>query len=354
MPSGPARSNRVAIVGASSLRGKELKLLLEERNFPAGEIVLLDEPALAGTLTEAGGEPTFIRALEEDSFEGARFIFFTGSQQDAVRNWQAARRSGAAVIDLTGALAASGESTSWIPSLATLLLPRPGANAGRDASKSPAAAKAVAYSSPGSGVIVACSLAAALSKLSPLRTVLLLFPPVSERDQAGVDELEAQTTNLLSFRPIVQPVFDAQVAFNLLASYGQESKPTLAEVRASIAKDVAEYLAGRAPAPAIQLIQAPVFYGYAFAAYAEFAAPLPPEQLAAAFGNLGVKLAAPDDPAPTNVSVAGESEIHLARIEPDPNVPAGLWIWGVADNLRLAVVNAVRIAEELVAQPPVQ
>jgi aspartate-semialdehyde dehydrogenase len=357
MPAGPAKSTRVAIVGASSLRGKELKLVLEERNFPASDIVLLDEPALAGTLTEAAGEPTFIRALSKDSFEDARFVFFAGSQQDAVRNWPAAQRSGATVIDLSGALAASGESTSWIPLLDTVLLPRPGLNAAKaaaDGGGSGGARKSVAYSSPGSGVIIACTLAAALAKFSPLRTVLLLFPPVSERDQAGVDELEAQTTNLLSFRPIVQPIFDAQVAFNLLAGYGPESKPTFAEVRNSIAKDVSEYLAGRARAPAVQLVQAPVFYGYAFTAYAEFAAPQPSEQLQAAFSNLGVKVDAPDDPAPTNVTVAGESEIHLARIEPDPNVAAGAWIWGVADNLRLAVVNAVRIAEELVAEPPVQ
>jgi aspartate-semialdehyde dehydrogenase len=352
MPSGSAKSKRVAIVGASSLRGKELKLVLEERNFPADDIVLLDEPALAGTLTEAAGEPTFIRALEEDSFEDARFVFFTGSQQDAARNWPAAQRSGATVIDLSGALAASGESTSWIPLLDTALLPQPGLNVAKAAAG--AARKTVAYSSPGSGVIIACTLAAALAKFSPQRTVLLLFPPVSERDQAAVDELEAQTTNLLSFRPIVQPVFDAQVAFNLLAGYGPESKPTFAEVRNSIAKDVSEYLAGRVQAPAIQLVQAPVFYGYAFSAYAEFASPQPSEQLQAAFSNLGVKVGAAEDPPPTNVTVAGESEIHLARIEPDPNLAAAQWIWGVADNLRLAVVNAVRIAEELVAEPPVQ
>ncbi len=353
MPSGPSKSTRVAIVGASSLRGKELNLVLEERNFPAGDIVLLDEPALAGTLTAAGGEPTFIRALSEDSFEDARFVFFAGSQQDAVQNWPAAQRSGATVIDLSGALAASGESTSWIPLLDTVLLPRPGLNAAKTRAND-GSRKSVAYSSPGSGVIIASTLAAALAKFLPLRTMLLLFPPVSERDQAGVDELEAQTTNLLSFRPIVQPVFDAQVAFNLLAGYGPETTPSFAEVRDSIAKDVAEYLAGRAQAPAIQLVQAPVFYGYAFAAYAEFASPQPSEQLQTAFSNLGVKVDAPDDPAPTNVTVAGESEIHLARIEPDPNVAPGVWIWGVADNLRLAVVNAVRIAEELVAEPPVQ
>jgi len=357
MPSGHERSNRVAIVGASSLRGKELKLVLEERNFPASDIVLLDEPVVAGTLTEAGGEPTFIRALDEESFEGARFAFFAGSQMDAEQNWKAAQRSGAIVIDLTGALAASGQSTSWIPALSTVLLPHPGSYAtGGAAPGSHAANRATSnsYSSPGSGVIVACTVAAALSKLSPMRTVLLLFPPVSERDQAGVDELESQTANLLSFRPIAQPVFDAQVAFNLLAGYGEECKPTLAELRAAIARDTSDYLAGRVAVPALQLVQAPVFYGYAVAAYAEFASPPQREQLEAAFASLGVKVGVAGDPAPTNVSVAGENEIHIARVEPDPSVAGGVWIWGVADNLRLAAVNAVRIAEELVAKPAVQ
>jgi aspartate-semialdehyde dehydrogenase len=357
MPSGHELSNRVAIVGASSLRGKELKLVLEERNFPASDIVLLDEPVVAGTLTEAGGEPTFIRALDEESFEGARFAFFAGSQMDAEQNWKAAQRCGATVIDLTGTLAASGQSTSWIPALSTVLLPHPGSHATEGAAPGSHAANRAtsnSYSSPGSGVIVACTVAAALSKLSPMRTVLLLFPPVSERDQAGVDELESQTANLLSFRPIAQPVFDAQVAFNLLAGYGEESKPTLAELRAAIARDTSEYLAGRVAVPALQLVQAPVFYGYAIAAYAEFGSPPHREQLEAAFASLGVKVGVAGDPAPTNVSVAGENEIHIARVEPDPSVAGGVWIWGVADNLRLAAVNAVRIAEELVAKPAVQ
>jgi len=83
MPSGRSKSHRVAIVGASSLRGKELKQVLEDRHFPASDIVLLDESVLAGTLTEAAGEPTFIRALDKESFENARFAFFAGAAQAA-------------------------------------------------------------------------------------------------------------------------------------------------------------------------------------------------------------------------------------------------------------------------------
>ena len=87
----------------------------------------------------------------------------------------------------------------------------------------------------------------------------------------------------------------------------------------------------------------------ALCAASQFASAPPAGQLEAALANLGVKVAAAGDPAPTNVSVAGESEIQLAEIKSDPNVANGVWLWGVADNLRLAATNAVRIAEELTA-----
>ena len=349
MPSGLGVLHRVAIVGASSLLGKELKQVLEDRNFPASDIILVDESVMAGTLTEAAGEPTFIRALEEDSFEGARFVFFAGTPADAERNWRTAQSAGATVIDLTGALSAASDRSGtimWIPSLGPALPP---------ANAPVASSTALAYLSPAAPVIIACALAAGFAKHEPQRIVLLLFPPVSDRDQAGIEELESQTASLLSFREIDRTVFDEQVAFNLLARYGEASKPRIEDFRAAVARDVVRYLAGRAPVPAIQLVQAPVFYGYAFAAYADLRSPATAESLGrleAAFSGLGFKVAGPDDVSPTNVSVAGESEIHLARIEPDPSVPNGAWIWGAVDNLRLRATNAVGIAEELVAKLP--
>src|SRR5579864_2790250 len=184
MPSGPQNANRVAIVGASSLRGKELKLVLEERNFPTGDVILLDESVMAGTLTEAAGEPTFIRALEEDSFEHANFVFFAGTAADAERNWQAARKAGATVIDLTGALAVSGssdDSTPWIPSLDSILPPH-------FSSPTNGSPHSAAYSSPSAPTIIACTVAAVLGVFHSRDVAMLLFPPVSERDLPGVEE----------------------------------------------------------------------------------------------------------------------------------------------------------------------
>jgi len=343
MPSKSGNSYRVAIVGASSLLGKELKQILEDRRFPAIDVELLDTSVMAGTLTEAAGEPTFIRAIDEDSFEGVRFAFFTGSAADTGQNWRAAQRAGATVIDLTGCPAVS-PSTAWIPALTAVLPPSSRNGTGT--------AQNYAISSPSAGVMIACTLAAGLAQFHPLRTIALLFPPVSDRDQAGIDELESQTASLLSFREIGRQVFDAQVAFNLLAQYGTASKPTLADIRTAIAREVAAYLDGRVPVPAIQLLQAPVFYGYAFAAYADLGSnTASPEAMSASFAGVGAKISGPDDPSPDNVSVAGESHIHLGPIAADPNIAGGVWLWGVADHLRLAAANAVRIAEELIATP---
>jgi aspartate-semialdehyde dehydrogenase len=343
MPLKSGNSYRVAIVGASSLLGKELKQVLEDRRFPAIDVQLLDTSVMPGTLTEAGGEPTFIRSVDEDSFEGARFAFFAGSAADTEQNWRAAQRAGATVIDLTGCAAVS-PSTAWIPAL-TSVLPPPSRNGSRTEPN-------YAISSPSAAVIIACTLAAGLAQFRPQRIIALLFPSVSERDQAGIDELESQTASLLSFREIGRQVFDAQVAFNLLAHYGAASKPRLADVRAAIARDVAAYLDGRVSPPAIQLLQAPVFYGYAFAAYADFGSNVATsEAISASFASVGAKNVAADDPSPDNVSVAGESQIHLGPIAADPNVAGGVWLWGVADHLRLAASNAVRIAEELIATP---
>jgi aspartate-semialdehyde dehydrogenase len=347
MPAKSGKSYRVAIVGASSLLGKELKLVLEDRHFPASDILLLDASVMAGTLTEAGGEPTFIRSIDEDSFEGLSFVFFAGTPADTEQNWRAAQKAGVAVVDLTGCSSVSPAHIS-IPALHRTLPPPSSASAGGK--------KSVAFTSPSAPVIIACTLAAGLAKFQPQRIMALLFPPVSERDQPGIDELESQTANLLSFRGIGREVFDAQVAFNLLAQYGTASKLVrLADTRASISRDVSSYLAGRVPAPAIQLLQAPVFYGYAFAAFADLgagaSAASSSSAIARSFAGLGVQIAGAEDPPPDNVSVAGESQIQLAPISGDPSVPGGIWIWGAADHLRLAATNAVRIAEELIATP---
>ncbi len=327
---------RVVIVGASSLRGKELKEVIEEGSLPATEISLLDEESVAGTLAEAGGEPVVIQTVTEESFEHARLAFFAGEAAFAAAHWQEAQRAGASVIDLSGGLAEFPSAVDWIPALDSLLPRRENR------------AQGAVYISPASPVIVACSAVAALGPFGIERMAIVFLQPVSERGQAGIGELESQTVKLLSFQPIAQEVFGAQVAFNLLDRFGEGSGASLAQAREAIARGVHRYLAGRAPVPALQLIQAPVFHSTAFSIYAELRAAPNPEMLARSAAAAGIQVTNAEEAAPSNVSVAGAAGPVIGRLERDPNVERGWWLWGAADNLRLAATNAVQIAERLI------
>jgi aspartate-semialdehyde dehydrogenase len=339
--SSPKVAVRVAIAGASSLLGKELNLWLEESNFPATDIRLVDEEFVAGTLTEAGGEPAIIETVTQDSFERVRFAFFTGSPQFAKRHAAEAGRAGAVVIDLSGGLAADINARLWIPTLdAVLASPVETVTSGKLQSM---------YSVPSAPADVAISISAALAPAGLERLVMTVLQPVSEYGPEAVEELESQVVKLLSLQPVSQTVFDAQVGFNMLSSYGPESGIKLADARAKIAAESQRYLAGRAPVPAIMLVQAPVFYSHAFTAYAEFKAAPELEDLSARLRRAGLKVARAKDEPPANVNVVGETRPVLRQPGRDPGIETGVWLWGAADNLRVPSATAVAIAEKLLA-----
>jgi aspartate-semialdehyde dehydrogenase len=337
----PEHSLRVVIAGATSLRGKDLKYWLEEGGFPAGEIRLVDEELASGTLTEVGGEPAIVQSISESSFEGMRFVFFAGSAAFAAQHGPSADRAGASVIDMTGGLWAGSRARPWIPRLDALISP-PSANALPDNNYH-------AWVAPSTPAIIACSLAAAFAELAPVCLALVFFQPVSERGEAGISELEGQTIKLLSFQPMPQGVFDTQVAFNLTARWGAESAERLSDARSVITREVQRYLADRISPPAVTLVQAPVFYGHAFAAWAQFKDAVNEETLTAKLKSAGFNVVAPDEPSPSNLIAAGEPHPLITVPERDANVPQGYWFWGAADNFRLANVNATQIAERLLA-----
>jgi aspartate-semialdehyde dehydrogenase len=337
----PKEAVRVAIAGASSLLGKELKLRLEESSFPASDIRLVAEEFVGGTLTEAGGEPAIIETVTEDSFERVRFAFFTGSPEFSKRHAAEARRAGAVVIDLSGGLGADPTARPWIPMLDPVLSsPLVSVPAGEPQSLF------VVPAAPSDAVI---SISAALAPAGLGRFSMTVLQPVSEQGAEAVEELESQVVKLLSFQPMPQAVFDAQVGFNMISSYGPESRIKLSDAVDRIAGESQRYLAGRVPSPAITLVQAPTFYSHAFSAYAEFKAAPALDDLVARLQSAGLKVAGANEESPTNVNVVGELRPVLKQPERAAGIETGVWLWGAADNLRVPAATAVAIAQKLLA-----
>src|ERR1039457_2449308 len=96
---------RVAIVGAASLKGRELKDVLSDRNFPAHDIRLLDDDESLGQLEAVGDEPTFIQSVLPEHMENVDFTFFASEENFTRNTWSMARKAASDIIDLSYGLA---------------------------------------------------------------------------------------------------------------------------------------------------------------------------------------------------------------------------------------------------------
>src|SRR3954462_8483791 len=93
---------RAAIVGAGSLKGKEVAEMLNERNFPAADIRLLDEDEALGRLEGMGDEISFIQRVRAEQFENVDVPCCAADQASMRRRWKAARDAGSTIVDLSG------------------------------------------------------------------------------------------------------------------------------------------------------------------------------------------------------------------------------------------------------------
>lgn len=336
-----AKPYRVAIVGAASLRGKEVAEVLNDRNFPAVDIKLLDDDEALGQLETMGDEVTFIQRVRNEQFEHLDFTFFASDQNSTRKSWKTARDAGSAIVDLSYALEEEPSAairSPWIE---------------RQRGQTPALEL-----QPGPCVVAhpaAVSLALLVlraEKAGKVRHVsCTVLEPASEHGQKGMDELHEQTVNLLSFQELPKNVFDAQVAFNLAETYGPNAMPTLQSSRQRILKHYQHITGQDALQPSIQLIQAPIFHGHAFSIYVEMEQPVALGDLSQALSGDHVTVTRQTEDSPSNVNAAGQGDI-LVSLTRDENHPNGVWLWAASDNLRIAAVSAVECAETMTPTRP--
>jgi aspartate-semialdehyde dehydrogenase len=338
-----ARGNlyRAAIVGAASLKGKEVAEMLNERNFPAADIRLLDDDKSMGQLEAMGDEISFIQRVRAEQFENVDFSFFASDEECTRKNWKDARDAGSAIIDLSASLeneAGASVRSLWVERERGQV-PAPELQPGPCVAAHPIA------------VTLALLLLRAGKAGAIRRVVSTIFEPASEYGQRGMDELHQQTVNLLSFQPLPKDVYDAQVAFNMVARYGQKAQPALDSVEARVSRHYQKIAGDGAPRPSILLLQAPIFHGHALAVFLEMESTVDVPALSQALAGDHVAIPGADEDSPSNVSAAGQADIQLS-LKIDPMQPHGVWLWATADNLRISALTAVECAESMTATRP--
>lgn len=329
---------KIAIAGASTLLGRELKDVLSDSPLADSDLALLDEDDTQGQLDQVGDEVTFIQALSADAFERADFSFFCGSESLTRKYWRQALQSGSTVLDLSGALDQEAGVLIRAPWLGT------------EAAAVDLFTPAVVPAHP--AVTTLALLLQRLHQTSPVRfAAATVLEPASDFGRAAMDELHQQTVSLLSFQTLPRTTYDAQAAYNLLCGMGEGAQVSLSAVEARIRRQYEALTAGRGAPLAVQVIHAPVFHGLSFSIAVELERPVEIAALEEALTSEHVELILEDNDSPSNLAATGQDNI-LVRLRPEattrnPNLASRLWLWAAIDNLRLSAQNGVECALDL-------
>ena len=332
---------RIAIVGAGTLRGKELADALEESPFAAAEILLMDDDEALGQLEAVGDEIAVVQTIDADSFARVDYVFFAGSPVQTRKHWQAAVAAHASVLDMTGELDGEPGVLVWSPWVREAI----------DNPQTPAPDLHTPALVPATiAAAVLALLTARLQDLGGLRSAwATVHQPASEQGRAAVDELHGQTVALLNFQSLPKDVFDMQVAFNLTPAFGEAARFQLAPLEEQIRRHYALLSGGRLPEIAVQLVATPTFHGYGISLGIEFEQPVAAEHLEAALAGEHVDIVLSDGDAPSNLSCAGQDDVLVRLRQADPSEASArrFWIWATFDNLKLGALNALACAGEL-------
>jgi aspartate-semialdehyde dehydrogenase len=329
---------KVAVVGATGNVGREMLAILDERKFPADEVVALASRKSMGVEVSYGDKTLKCKSLDQYDFSDVDICLMSAGGSVSKEWSPKIGAAGAVVID---------NSSAWrYDSDVPLIVPEVNADAITGFSKRNIIAN------PN------CSTAQLVVALKPLhdaakikRVVVSTYQSVSGAGKEAMDELFSQTKAIYTASDIQTKKFPKRIAFNLIPhidvfmedGYTKEEWKMMAETKKILD-------------PAIKLtatcVRVPVFISHAEVVNIEFEKPITPEEaraiLSRAPGCVVIDKREPGGYA-TPYEAAGEDATYISRIREDATVENGLVLWCVSDNLRKgAALNAVQIAEVLI------
>jgi len=328
---------KVAVVGATGNVGREILDILDERGFPADEVVALASRRSQGTEVSFGDRVLKVQALENYDFAGTDIALMSAGGEVS-KTWSPRiAAKGAVVID---------NSSAWRYDMdVPLIVPEVNATAVEGFRRK--------------GIIANpnCSTAQLVVALKPLherarirRVVVATYQSVSGAGKDAMDELFNQTRAVFVADPIEPKKFTKRIAFNVIPHIDVFMEDGSTKEEWKMVAETKKILDPKIKVSAT-CVRVPVFVGHSEAVNIEFEEPITAEEardiLREAPGCLVVDKQE-NGGYVTPYECAGEDATYISRIREDPTIDNGLSMWVVSDNLRKgAALNAVQIAELL-------
>ena len=329
---------KVAVVGATGNVGRAMLEVLDERKFPADEVVALASPRSLGTEVSYGDRILKCKNLENYDFSDVDICLMSAGSTVSKEWSPKIAAKGAVVID---------NSSCWrYDADVPLIVPEVNADAVAGFRKK--------------GIIANpnCSTAQLVVALKPLhdkakikRVVVSTYQSVSGAGKEAMDELFSQTKSVFSLQETESKKFPKRIAFNVIPQIDVFLDDGFTKEEWKMVVETKKILD-----PKIKLVatcvRVPVFICHSEAVNIEFENPITADEardiLRTAPGCLVIDKREPGGYA-TPYEAAGEDATYISRIREDATVENGLVLWCVSDNLRKgAALNAIQIAECLI------
>jgi aspartate-semialdehyde dehydrogenase len=329
----------VAVVGATGAVGEQMREVLEEREFPIGELRLLASERSVGQLLPFQGKQLRVEVLNEGSFDGIDIGLFSAGGSVSAKFAPVAVNAGAVVVDNTSVFRMDPDVPLVVPEVN---------------------AKEIAgYKNRGIIANPNCSTIQMVVALKPIhdaarikRLVVSTYQSVSGAGRKAMDELSQQVAALFNGKEIEKNKFPHQIAFNCIPhidvflenGYTKEEIKMIEETRKILGEP-------NLPVTATT-VRVPVFCSHSESVNVETVVKLSAAETKRILRDApGIILAdAPEENIyPMAIDATGKDATYVGRVREDNSVANGLNLWIVADNLRKgAALNAVQIAEILI------
>jgi aspartate-semialdehyde dehydrogenase len=326
---------RVAVVGATGNVGREMLTILEERLFPADEVIALASRRSVGVEVSYGDRTLKIKDLESYDFSGVDLVLMSAGGKVS-KEWSPK-------IGATGAVVIDNSSAWRMDPRVPLIVPEvnPDAIVGYD--------KLNIIANPN------CSTAQLVVALKPLhdlatikRVVVATYQSVSGAGKEAMDELWTQTRGIFVNDELVKEHFPKQIAFNVIPHGGDFMDDGYTTEEWKIEVETKKILDTKIKLSAT-CVRVPVFVGHSEAVNIEFEREIEAEEareILRESPGIMVIDKHEDGGYATPIDCVGEFATFVSRIRNDKTVEHGLSLWVVSDNLRKgAALNAVQIAE---------
>ncbi len=335
-------SVNVAIVGATGAVGEALIEILEQREFPVGELHLLASERSEGKTVRALGRSLRVQRLDQFDFHDTQIGLFSAGGGISAEFAPRAAAAGCVVIDNTSRFRRDDDIPLIVPEVNAEAL---GGYRERRIIANPH-----------------CSTIQMVVALKPIhdavgieRINVATYQAVSGAGAGGIRELAGQTAELLNGRPIEPQVMAAQIAFNAIPQIGDFEDNGYTNEEMKMVWETQKILADDRILVNPTCVRIPVFFGHSEAVHIETRDPITAAEARSLLDRApGVTVVDERVPGgyPTAVGEAvGEDAVYVGRIREDLSHPRGLSLWVVSDNVRKgAALNSVQIAELLLKE----